>query len=152
MFGRDERCLLWKQDLGFPEWAFVYEDGTKSLDSFLSRLKETIITDGYKLEYVMLYGPETASPDCPPSRTYGCEMVMLCDAARRATYQRFSGRIRDFEGCTKWKQVRLDKQWLEYVEYFARAKAQRTLESMDTICQREALSMQEDGEWRVQAL
>lgn len=52
MFGRDERCLLWKQDVAFPEWAWVYEDN--NFGEFQKRLQEVMEKDGYRAEFVML--------------------------------------------------------------------------------------------------
>ena len=125
MFGIDERSLLWKQDICFPPWAWVYNDSTTSFTSFSKRLIQATEKDGYSLEFVPLYGADIASPSDPPDPAYGCKMIILSDAARAAGYQRssgrLSGRLKDFDGCTKWNglriredQLRIIKRWVIY--------------------------------------
>ena len=143
MFGRNERSLLWKREPEFPKWAWVYEDGPKQFHEFLCQLKEKTTSDGFKTEYVVLHGPGYASPRHPPNSIYGCEMVMICDAARKASYQRTCGRIRSFEGCTKWEQAKVNP---EQRKNFAYAKALRASNGMYTTSPKEAVDMLEDSE------
>lgn len=145
MFGRDERCLLWKQDLCFPPWAWVYENGTISFTTFSERLIRATKKDGYSLEYVPLYGAGIASPSSPPGPMYGCKTVIMSDAARAADFQRSSGRLRDFHGCTAWRRIRVDEDKLRQ---HARAKACHALMTMKSICPKEAWTMLEDGMYR----
>lgn len=142
MLGRDERCLLWKNDLGFPAWAWVYENHTERFTDFSEQLKEAAKDDGYTIEFVMLYGPEMGSPDAPPTGAYGCKMVIMSDAGRKASWQRSSGRMRDFDGCTKWKQVIVKE---EALKRYARAKAIRAILSGNALLPREVISMMMDG-------
>ena len=124
MFGRDERCLLWKQDSEFPEWAWVYENIAYTSNDFLSVLKEATKKDGYDLNFIWLYGAETYSPCHLPSSSYGDDMIILSDAAREAHYQLPNGRLEDFNNCSRWRRVRVDKDQLERQ---ARAKASRAM-------------------------
>lgn len=154
LFGREERCLLWKQDICFPPWAWVYEYSKTSCTVFSERLIQAAKKDGFSVEFVPLYGPEIASPSSPPVPAYGCETIIMSDAARGAEFFRFSvsrnsdGRakvrsfVRDFDGCTKWRRIRIDEDELRR---HAEAKANRALLAMRTICPQEARSMLEDG-------
>lgn len=142
MFGRDERCLLWKQDLCFPSWAWVYESSTTPFTTFLERLILATKKDGFSLEFVPLYGAGMGSPSSPPGPVYGCKTVILSDAARAADFQRSSGRLRDFFGCTKWRRIRVDQDELRR---HARAMARYALEYMKTVNRGEALGMLNDG-------
>ena len=142
MFGRDERCLLWKQDLCFPSWAWVYESSTTPFTTFLERLILVTKKDGFSLEFVPLYGAGIGSPSSPPGPAYGCKTVILSDAARAADFQRSSGRLRDFSGCTKWRRICVDQDALRR---HARAMARYALEYMKTVSRREALGMLNDG-------
>lgn len=140
MFGRDTRGLLWKQDLCFPPWAWVYEG--KSFTPFLQRLSQATEKDGYSLEYVPLYGPQIGSPSNPPDPAFGCKTIIMSDAARRAEFQRSSGRLRDFSGCTEWRRVHVDEDELRW---HAKAKAKHALQAMKTIKPLETLNMLIDG-------
>ncbi len=145
MLGRDERCLLWKRDLGFPPWAWVYENGTIPFTTFSERLIQATKKDGYLLEIVPLYGAGVASPSKPPSPVFGCKTIILSDAARPANYQFYSGRLRNFDGCTKWGRIQIDKDRL-------RSYAEREIlqESMATkrSCPKEVWNRLEHGEYR----
>lgn len=142
MFGIEERGLLWEQDLAFPGWAWVYKDKSRGFSSFLQRLKQATKTDGYDVEFVMLYGPDCGSPDDVPTGAYGCETVIMTDAARQASFQRSNGRLRDFDNCTRWRRVPVDKGLLER---YAKAKAHQAMLRMQTACPDEAQSMLDDG-------
>ena len=113
MFGLDERRLLWKQDLCFPPWAWVYENRTNcSSTAFGKRLIQATKKDGYKLEFVPLYGADIASPSDPPDPVYGSDTIILSDVARAADYQLSSGRLRNFDGCSKWRGIRVNEDEL----------------------------------------
>jgi len=148
MFGLDERSLLWEQDLAFPGWAWVYRDRTREFSAFLERLRQAIKKDGYEIEFVMLYGPEIGSPEDPPKSVYGCQFIIMSDAGRRADYQRSNGRLKDFQHCTRWKRVRVDKDQLERC---ARSRAQDAVTRRQTINPNDAQSMLEDGMLGVKA-
>ncbi|KAK4690546.1 hypothetical protein P7C71_g6268, partial [Lecanoromycetidae sp. Uapishka_2] len=111
-FGRNERCLLWKQDPEFPEWAWVYENGTIELRDFMTRLQAVARVDGYRISFVRLYGPDHVAPDRPPKidNFYGFRKIIVCDAARQAEYQLSTGRIQNFQDCTKWTRVEYSMQ------------------------------------------
>ncbi len=141
MLGIDERCLLWKQDLCFPPWAWVYNNSTTSFKIFSKRLIQATHKDGYSLEFIPLYGAGTASPSNPPGPVYGCKMIIVSDAARAADLQRSSGRLKDFWGCTRWRGMRIDEDQLRRD---AQAKASHALLAMKTICPQEADSMWEN--------
>lgn len=145
MFGNDERCLLWKQDLCFPPWAWIYGSGTTSFTTFSERLVEATKKDGYSLEFVPLYGAGIGSPNSPPGPAYGCKTIIMSDAARAAEFQRASGRLRDFDGCTRWRRISVNEDGLRR---HAKAKASDALLAMKTICPREARRMLEDGMYR----
>ena len=144
MFGMEERCTLWEQDPAFPPWAWVYRDTTKSFSGFKERLKQAAKKDSFDIDFVMLYGPEIGSPDDPPTSVYGCEIIIMSDAARQASFQRSNGRIADFQHCTRWKRVTVDRDQLEH---YARAKAHRAMlrMSMRSICLNETESMPKTG-------
>ena len=142
MFGRYERSLLWTNDLCFPPWAYVSGDSGASFTAFLQQLSQVTAKDGYSLEYVPLYGPQIGSPSSPPDPVFGCNMIIMSDAARAAKFQRCSGRLRDFSGCTKWRRVRVDE---EKIRRLARAKANYALQAVNTISLPEAYSMLKNG-------
>lgn len=157
MFGREERSLLWKRDICFPAWAWVYEDNKVPCTVFAERLIQAVKTDGYVVEFVPLYGPGIASPSSPPDPAYGCETIIMSDAAREADFFRFSvsrdsdgcskvkSFVKDFDGCTKWRRTRINEDELRR---HAKAKASRALMSMSSICPQEALSMLEDAMYK----
>ena len=142
MFGIDERSLLWKQDICFPPWAWVYNDSTTSFTKFSQRLIQATEKDGYLLEFVPLYGAEIASPSSPPDPVYGCKTIILSNAARAAGYQRSSGRLKDFDGCTKWRGIRIREDQLREIK---RVSVHRAVQTLKTICPQEVYSMLEDG-------
>ena len=110
-FGRDERSMLWKQELCFPKWAWVHE--ARGLSDFLRRLKDVTSNDGYDVGYVQLQGPCSDDHLQPPDKDAflaGCfDILIISDAARLTNYQRSSGRMRDFHRWTKWKGIRIDE-------------------------------------------
>ena len=110
-FGRDERSMLWKRDLCFPNWAWVHE--VRGLVDFLRSLKDVTSSDGYDVEYVHLQGPCSDDHLQPPDEDAflgGCsDTLVISDAARLTNYQRSSGRMRNFHGWTKWKRIRVDE-------------------------------------------
>ena len=142
LFGIDERALLWRQDICFPPWAWVYYDRTTSFTIFSQRLIHGTEQDGYSLEFVFLYGAEAASPTSYPDPPYGCKMIIFSDAARAAGYQRSSGRLKDFYGCTKWKGLHFREDLLRQTKTVSMHRAVQTLQ---TICPQEVYSMLEDG-------
>ena len=144
MFGIHERSLLWEEDTAFPEWAWVYRDTTREFSKFLERLKQATKRDGYELDFVMMYGPEIASPNDPPTGAYGCKTVIMSDAARKASFQRSSGRLQDFDHCTEWQRVPVDQKQLEL---HAREKAHQAMLRMHAkkLCLDEAQSALIDG-------
>ena len=142
LFGIDERCLLWEQDLCFPPWAWVYNNKDRSLETFLERLIQATKKDGYSLEYIPLYGAGIASPEGPPDPVYGCKTLIMSDASRKADFQLSSGRLENFLCCTKWTGFSADEDELRL---HARAIASRALLDMKTICPHEADEMLKDG-------
>ncbi|KAI4202052.1 MAG: hypothetical protein LQ350_002841 [Teloschistes chrysophthalmus] len=107
VFDRDTRCMLWKQDQRFPDWAWVHE-GDGSFSSLLARLQEVASADGYDIDYLPLKGPwenEHKAPWMQDRYCYGATMLLVSDAARAADYQRPSGKIRDFKGYSKWENL-----------------------------------------------
>ena len=111
-FGRAERCFLWKQDVCFPPWAWVYEKSTTSFPTFLDRLAQETQKNGYSIEFVNLYGAGVASPEYPPRSAYGCKTIIMSDVARAANFERSSGRMKDFEGFTKWRRISVNEDEL----------------------------------------
>ena len=142
MFGIDERSLLWKQDICFPPWAWVYNDSTTSFTKFSQRLIRATEKDGYLLEFVPLYGAEIATPSSPPDPVYGCKITILSDAVRAAGYQRSSGRPKDLDGCSRWRGLRIREAQLRQTKTVFMHRAVQTLK---TICPQELYSMLEDG-------
>ena len=144
MFGIEERSLLWEEDIAFPEWAWVYRDTTRCFSNFLDRLKQAVQKDGYELDFVMMYGPEIGSPDEPPTGAYGCKTIVMSDAARKASFQRSSGRLKIFDNCTMWQRVPVDK---ERLERHAREKAHQAMLRMHlrNLCVDETQSALDDG-------
>ncbi|KAL8723213.1 MAG: hypothetical protein Q9181_007334 [Wetmoreana brouardii] len=145
VFGRDERCMLWKQDLCFPDWAWVYEGESGAFAGFLNRLREAAKQDSLEIEYLCLEGPGPDEHRYPPDQTgfrYGSSTLILSDAARLANYQRSSGYMKDFLSYTKWKSVRFEteslKQWIQ-------EKMQWTRDTTHTICPEEAQDMLRHG-------
>ena len=142
MFGIDERSILWEQDVAFPRWAWVYRDPSGSFSGFIDRLKQATKHDGLDIEFVMMYGSEIGSPHKPPTGAYGCDTVIMGDIARRASYQRSSGRLKDFHSCTRWKRISVNKDQLESI---ARPKAYRAMLRMQNNLLNEAETKPEDG-------
>lgn len=142
MFGREERCLLWKQDLCFPPWAWVHNGNTIPFSTFSERLVRAVEKDGYSLEFIPLSGPGIASPSSPPDPMQGHKMIIMSDAARAANYQLSSGRLRDFDGCTKWRGRYVNE---DLARSDAETRANNALLAMNTICPREAYKMLNDG-------
>ena len=105
MFGRDERCFLWKQDVCFPPWAWVYEKSTPSFQEFLERLIQAAQKDGYSIEVMILYGAGIGSPENPPNPVFGCKTIIMSDVARAADFFCSSEGIENFCGCTKWERI-----------------------------------------------
>lgn len=112
MFSVNERCHLWKSDLGFPPWAWVYNNGMNAFSEFSEQLIQAAKKDGYTLEFVPLYGAGAMTPLDPPS-VYEYKTIILSDAARAAEYQYSSGRLKDFCGCTKWRGTRITEDKLQ---------------------------------------
>ena len=142
MFGIDERSLLWKQDICFPPWAWVYNDSTTSFTKFSQRLIRAAEKDGYLLEFVPLYGAEGATPSNPPDPVYGCKTIILSDAARATEYQLSSGRLKDFDGCTKWRGLSINEDLLRKCK---QVSMHRAVQNLKTICPQDVDSMLEDG-------
>ena len=142
MFGIDERSLLWRQDICFPPWAWVYNDSTTSFTKFSQRLIRATEKDGYSLEFVPLYGAEGATTSSPPDPVYGCKTIILSDAARAAEYQLSSGRLKDFDGCTKWRGLSVPKDLLRRN---IKVYMNRAVQTLKTICPQEVNSMLDGG-------
>lgn len=113
MSNLNERCHLCKSHLCFPPWASLYNNGMTSFSKFSEQLIEAAKKDGYTLEFVPLYGVGFATPLYPPDPVYGCKTIILSDAARTAKYQYYSGRLKDFYGCTKWRGARVPEDKLQ---------------------------------------
>lgn len=145
MFGADERSLLWRQDICFPPWAWVYNDRTTSFRIFCQRLIHATEQDGYSLEFVPLYGAGAASSDSPPTPVFECKRIILSDAARVAEYQRSSGRLKDIYGCTKWRRLCFHEDILRQTKT---ESMHRVVQGLKTICPQEVHSMLEDGMFR----
>lgn len=98
--------------------------------------------DGYRIEFVMLYGPGIASPSSPPDSACSCSKMIMSNAAREARYQRSSGRLKDFSECTRWKPIHIDK---ERLEGWVGQKVIHRLLDLHTISLEELRWMLEDG-------
>ncbi len=151
-FSTEQRTALWKNDERLPDWAWVYEgsiDEQGSMDELrkaLHCLVETAKEDGFALEFVALYGSDHLDLLEDPSRELrkrvkligsdgvgkyvlfpGCEVLMLCDAGRKAeefgigSLERLSER---FTECDGWRTLGLDRDVLEGEE---KAKAEITM-------------------------
>ena len=112
MFGRTERCFLWKQDVCFPPWAWVYEKSTDSFEGFLERLIQATQKDGYSIEVLILYGAGRGSPENPPNPVLGCKTIIMSDVARAADFECSSDGIENFVGCTKWVKISINEDEL----------------------------------------
>lgn len=97
---------------------------------------------GYRAEFVMLYGPDRASPNTPPDAPSWCEMMIMSNVAREAHYQRSSGRLKNFSGCTRWKPVHINK---ERLQRWAGDKALHRLLDLHTMSPIELRWMLDDG-------
>ena len=141
MFGRDERCFLWKQDVCFPPWAWVYEKSTASFQGFLERLIQATQKDGYSIEVLILYGAGIGSPGNPPNPVFGCKTIIMSDVARAANFECSSDGIENFFGCTKWERILINEH-----ELWRRAtmKVNEAMLGMK-ICAPEVLRVMEDG-------
>ena len=147
-FGRAERCFLWKQDVCFPPWAWVYEKSTTSFPAFLDRLAQETQKDGYSIEFVNLYGAGVASPEYPPRPPYGCKTIIMSDVARAANFERSSGRIKDFEGFTKWRRISVNE-----AELRRRTKTKVNNAMMDIkVCPPEICRILKDGMYGITLL
>ena len=144
MLGLDERRLLWEQDVCFPPWAWVYNQPS-TFTTFSEKLTKAAEKDGFSLEFIPMYGAGFGQPDNPPDPLYGCKTMILSDAARAAHFQRPSGRLRDFDGWTKWRGMHIHHDSLRRQ---AQAKANCALQAMETICPSEASSMLKDGMYK----
>ena len=142
-FGVDERRLLWKQDICFPAWAWVYNDSTTSFTIFSQRLIHAAEQDGYSLEFVPLYGAERVTPSSPPTPIFWCKTIIYSDAARAATYQRSSGRLKNLDGCTKWRGLCAPRE--DQLRHNTTIFMHRAVKTLKTICPPEVNSMLEDG-------
>ena len=142
MFGIDERSLLWKQDICFPPWAWIYNDSTTSFTIFSQQLIHATEQDGYSLEFVPLYGAERLTPSSPPDPLFWCKTIIYSDAARAAGYQHSSGRLQDLYGCTKWRGLSFCEDQLRHNK---RVFMRRAVQTLKTICPPEVNSMLEDG-------
>lgn len=110
-FSRDDRAMLWKRDLCFPNWAWVHEGRDGTFNPFMKSLKQVASKDGFRIEYVRLRGPTDDDHESPPGLddfTGEGTMLIISDAARVANYQRLSGRIQDFYLWKPWKRVNVD--------------------------------------------
>ena len=131
MFGREERCHLWKQDPNFPEWAWVFDDAEKNSASnkfttFELNLKAATAADGYEIEFISMFGADRMTP---LSGSEPEHMTILCDASRVAEYQRSCGRLKDFMNFTPWKKLIIDREQLADLH---KAKAQLCLAALET--------------------
>lgn len=150
-FGREERCQLWKEDPHFPEWAWVFEstkDGARNgisevFRKFVHNLTAVTTKDGYKIDFVYLYGPDRMTPK---SSWEICRLTLLCDAARPADYQRSCGRLRNFQNFTSWKRAETDEKELEILQ---RAKVQLALAALGTTRPDVAQKTIEECKWLV---
>lgn len=113
-FGHEERCMLWQNDQGFPDWAWAYQDdGACSCYQSLIRLQKAAGKDGFQIEFVTLIGPCYHEEDIPPDSdnfNLGADTLIISDAARVADFQRPDGSIGDFDGFTPWARLRLDEE------------------------------------------
>ena len=131
MFGREERCQLWKKDPNFPEWAWVFKAAERISDlhpftTFTLDLKAAAAADGYQVEFIFLYGSDRMTPQSGSEPEH---ITLLCDAARVADYQRSCGRLKDFANFTPWKRLNIDREQLTVLH---RAKAQLSLATLES--------------------
>lgn len=68
--------------------------------------------------------------------------MTMSNAASGARHQRSFGRLKDFNSCTRWRPVRINK---ERLERWAGTKALHSLLDMHTICPKETQIMMNDG-------
>ena len=134
-FRREERCYLWKNDSHFPEWAWVFEPSneaarngiTHKFSEFTHNLRASTKKDGYEVKFVYLFGPDHMTTKSSWDVSH---LTLLCDAARKADYQRSSGRLKDFENFTSWKRLEFDNDELELLQ---RKRTQLALAALETI-------------------
>ena len=134
-FRREERCYLWKNDPHFPEWAWVFEPTkeaarngiTQKFTEFVHNLQTSTSKDGYEIDFVYMYGPDHMTTKSSWEISH---LTLLCDAARKADYQRSCGRLRDFEKFTSWKRLEFDNRKLEHLQ---RKRTQLSLAALETI-------------------
>ena len=131
MFGREERCHLWKKDPNFPEWAWVFEAVEENsvphiFTTFTRDLQAATAADDYQVEFIFLYGPDRMTPLSGREPEH---ITLLCDAARIADYQRSCGRLKDFTNFTPWKRLNIDREQLTVLH---RAKAQLSLATLES--------------------
>ena len=127
-FTLEERVALWKKDERLPEWAWVYEHSMAELQRLMYCLAKIVKEDGYKLEFVALFGPDNSRWRNEPNRRLraevmlvggdgemrhvefrGCNVTLICDAARKAVeFDR--GRLERFKGCERWRRLMPDTE------------------------------------------
>lgn len=131
MFGRAERCHLWKKDPNFPEWAWVFgaaekNSASNTFTAFTRDLTAATAADGYEIEFISMFGADRMTPQ---SGWEPENITLLCDASRVAGYQRSCGRLKDFANFTPLKRLNIDRDQLTVLH---KAKAQLSLAALET--------------------
>ena len=142
MFSLDERCVLWRRDLCFPLWAWVFNQNIMPFSTFWKRLYRAIKRDGISLEMVPLCGPGNIPSGSPPSPVYCCMTIIMTDASRAIRFKDREGRLMAISGYTKWRAFR-DNDRLAWQS--ALAIARHTLRGVRPLWPHRASGKLEDG-------
>ncbi|KAL9638740.1 MAG: hypothetical protein Q9164_001357 [Protoblastenia rupestris] len=101
VYTREQRTKLWKQDLRFPGWAWVYDGRDGTFSTFRQELQRLASVDGYKLEFVTLGGPDTITPSESPENVTSASTYIVSDIARIAKFDGSKG-LQRFNNFGEW--------------------------------------------------
>lgn len=108
IFTKKERVNLWKDKVA-SDWYWVYDRSVREFSTFRRQIVEQTAKDGFKVEFVGLFGPDYVSIKGAPIGKWPCEKIMVSDISRPADF--FGPGMatpKRIEGFKDWKKVDFD--------------------------------------------
>lgn len=110
VFTKQERVRLWGGDEPH-EWRWVFDQEHYGFGQFLARLKNSIIQDGFELEYATLIGPDHVHPGYVPRwDDWGCSTIITGNSGREAGFLTPYGELLRMLGAEEWKFISTNRR------------------------------------------
>lgn len=108
---KTQRARLWLGDEPH-DWAWVFNGSDGLWDLFRYNLGGAAFRDGFRLDFIMLAGPDHVGIDYVSTNAWDCQHVVVSDVGREADFVGLGETLLRVHGCSSWRSLSSDNKIL----------------------------------------